>query len=224
MAQFGWPALIKTAAVSATATSGLWISAGLVWHYRQVPAVSLSRPGAVAEVRQAEAPQAPARIMAASTAPPTPPPPPATASTLTMPVVGVRASDLVDTYAQSRSGGRIHDAIDIMAPRGTQVVAAAAGSVEKLFWSNLGGITAYVRSADRRVIYYYAHLDAYAPGLIEGQAIAAGAPIGRVGFTGNANPAAPHLHFAIMMTMPERTWYQPSTAINPYPLLAGKAH
>ncbi len=142
---------------------------------------------------------------------------------LAIPVAGVKPDQLVDTYTQARAGGqRIHDAIDIMAAEGTPVIAAAPGKVEKLFFSNGGGgITAYVRSDDGRWIYYYAHLLSYAPGLAEGQKVARGSPIGRVGHTGNANPAGPHLHFAIFRMNPGERWWQ-GTAINPYPLLAGK--
>jgi peptidoglycan LD-endopeptidase LytH len=142
---------------------------------------------------------------------------------LAIPVAGVKPGQLVDTYTQARAGGsRVHDAIDIMAPRGTPVVAAAPGRLEKLFFSQGGGgITAYVRSDDGRWTYYYAHLDAYAPGLHEGQRIERGDRIGTVGSTGNANPAGPHLHFAINRMSPGEKWYQGS-AINPYPLLAGK--
>ena len=142
---------------------------------------------------------------------------------LAIPVAGVQAEQLVDTYTQARAGGaRVHDAIDIMAPRGTPVVAAAPGRLEKLFFSKGGGgITAYVRSDDGRWTYYYAHLDAYAPGLHEGQRIKRGAPIGTVGSTGNANPAGPHLHFAINRMNPGEKWWEGSP-INPYPLLAGK--
>jgi len=142
---------------------------------------------------------------------------------LAIPVVGVKPEQLVDTYTQARAGGaRSHDAIDIMAPLGTPVIAAAPGKVEKLFFSQGGGgITAYVRSNDGRWSYYYAHLSAYAPGLWEGQRVARGSPIGTVGATGNANPAGPHLHFAILRMNPGERWWQ-GTAINPYPLLAGK--
>lgn len=142
---------------------------------------------------------------------------------LAIPVVGVKPGQLVDTYTQARAGGaRRHDAIDIMAPLGTPVVSAAPGRVEKLFFSQGGGgITAYVRSGDGRWIYYYAHLNAYAPGLQEGQRVGRGTAIGTVGATGNANPAGPHLHFAIMRMNPGERWWQ-GTAINPYPLLAGK--
>ncbi|MCW3797316.1 M23 family metallopeptidase [Sphingomonas sp. BN140010] len=142
---------------------------------------------------------------------------------LALPVDGIQPSDLTDTYTQSRAGGaRVHNAIDIMAPRGRPVISATPGTVEKLFYSKGGGgITAYVRSPDRQWLYYYAHLDAYAPGLREGQQVTRGTPIGTVGFTGNANPSGPHLHFAVYRMGPNEKWYQ-GQPINPYPLLAGK--
>ena len=142
---------------------------------------------------------------------------------LALPVQGVKPSQLSDTFTQARAGGaRTHDALDIMAAEGTAVVSASDGTVEKLFFSQGGGgITAYVRSPDQRWIYYYAHLQGYAPGLAEGQQVARGQLIGRVGHSGNANPAGPHLHFAIMRMNPGERWWQ-GTAINPYPLLAGK--
>jgi murein DD-endopeptidase MepM/ murein hydrolase activator NlpD len=162
------------------------------------------------------------------------PPPPSPDSTpraelvlgptgLAIPVAGVKGEELQDTYTQSRSGGaRVHNAIDIMAPHGTPVIAAAPGTVEKLFDSKGGGgITAYVRSPDHRWMFYYAHLQAYAPGLHEGQAVKQGDSIGLVGSTGNANPAGPHLHFAINRMREGEKWYD-GTPINPYPLLAGK--
>ena len=143
---------------------------------------------------------------------------------LLIPVRGVAARQLSDTYSQARAGGRrVHDAIDIMAPRGTPVVAAAEGTVEKLFFSQGGGgITAYVRSVDGRWMYYYAHLDRYAPGLHEGQRISRGEAIGAVGSTGNASAEGPHLHFAINLMGPDDRWWQ-GRPINPYPLLAGRA-
>lgn len=143
---------------------------------------------------------------------------------LAIPVAGIKAGDLVDTFTQARAGGaRVHDAIDIMAPTGTPVVSVAPGTVEKLFFSKGGGgITAYVRSEDGQYNYYYAHLSAYAPGLREGQKLRRGSPVGYVGFSGNANPAGPHLHFAINRMAPGEKWYN-GTPINPYPLLAGPA-
>jgi peptidoglycan LD-endopeptidase LytH len=140
--------------------------------------------------------------------------------TLVIPVEGVAPRQLVDTFTQARAGGmRRHDAIDIMAPTGTPVRAATAGRVEKLFLSRDGGNTIYVRSPDRSVIYYYAHLDQYAPDLVEGQPVSAGQVIGTVGFSGNANPAGPHLHFAMLVTRPEARWHEQAMPVNPYPLL-----
>ena len=144
-------------------------------------------------------------------------------SGLVIPVAGTSGEDLIDTYTQSRSGGaRVHNAIDIMAPDGTPVYAAAAGTVEKLYFSEGGGgISAYVRSDDKLWSYYYAHLQSYAPGLKEGQRVKPGQLIGRVGSTGNANPEGPHLHFAVNRMEPSWKWHQ-GVPINPYPLLAGK--
>ncbi|MDL2341006.1 MAG: M23 family metallopeptidase, partial [Pseudomonadota bacterium] len=141
---------------------------------------------------------------------------------LAIPVAGVKANQLSDTFTAARANGaRRHDAIDIMAPEGTPVFAAADGTVEKLFNSARGGITLYERSPDQRWVYYYAHLSAYAPGLGEGQQVKRGQLIGRVGHSGDASADGPHLHFAInQMAVGEKWWN--GTPINPYPLLAGK--
>lgn len=144
------------------------------------------------------------------------------AGSLLIPVAGVKAEALAESYADPRAGGtRDHRAIDIMAPQGTPVLAAAAGSVEKLFDSQDGGHTIYVRTADGKQSHYYAHLDRYADGLREGQAVAQGDMIAFVGSTGDADPGAPHLHFAIHNMTPADKWYE-GTAIDPYPYLAGK--
>ena len=145
----------------------------------------------------------------------------ALAGTLIIPVEGVRSSQLIDTFAEERGEERVHAALDIMAPLGTRVLAAAPGKVESLFQSEAGGNTIYVRSDDGQTIYYYAHLDSYARDLQEGDAVQRGQVLGTVGFTGNASPAGPHLHFAVMRTTPDAAWWEPATAINPYPLLAG---
>ena len=139
---------------------------------------------------------------------------------LTIPVSGGRPNQLVDTFTQAREGGVLtHNAIDIMAPLGTPVVAAAAGEVEKLFVSARGGNTVYVRSPDRALIYYYAHLDAYAPGLMDQQAVRQGQPLGTVGYSGDASPDAPHLHFEIQQPPPNAGWWKGKVQLNPYPLL-----
>ena len=149
------------------------------------------------------------------------PPPPSQA--LLLPVSGVQAAQLVDTYTQSRGAGRSHDAIDIVAPRGTPVYAVEDGRVAKLFLSQPGGITVYQFDPSERLAYYYAHLDGYADGIVEGKQLKRGELIGYVGSTGNADPSSPHLHFAIFALGPEKKWWQ-GTAINPYPLLGGRPH
>lgn len=141
-------------------------------------------------------------------------------SGLLIPVVGVKRSDLTDTFTQSRSEGRVHDAIDIMAARGTPVVAANDGKVVKLFTSKPGGLTVYQFAPEGKIVYYYAHLDSYAPGLAEGQWLHRGDPVGFVGSTGNASADAPHLHFEIGVLGPEQHWWQ-SRPINPYGRLDG---
>ena len=144
---------------------------------------------------------------------------PADSGILFIPVEGVPASALTDTFTQARAGGlRPHDAIDIMAARGRAVLAAADGRVEKLYWSEEGGRTLYQRSTNGRFIYYYAHLDGYAPALREGRMLRRGQRIATVGSTGNADPSAPHLHFAVHVMRPGEPWHG-GRAINPYPLL-----
>jgi len=141
---------------------------------------------------------------------------------LLIPVQGVAASALRDSWADPRGDGtRMHHAIDIMAPRGTPVIAAADGRIEKLFQSRLGGTTIYERSADGGSDYYYAHLDRYAPTLVEGQVVHAGDVIAAVGSTGDADSGAPHLHFEIHRMAPGEGWWQ-GQEIDPYPVLARK--
>ncbi|MEO5629633.1 MAG: M23 family metallopeptidase [Thermomonas sp.] len=149
--------------------------------------------------------------------------PAAAGSGLLIPVQGVTASQLSDTFTDARSAGRSHDAIDIMAPTGTPVIAVADGHVEKLFTRKLGGLTLYQFNRDGTLAYYYAHLQRYADGLSEQQVIRRGQVIGYVGYSGNASPEGPHLHFAIFVLGPEKQWWQ-GEAINPYPQLGGAPH
>lgn len=143
-----------------------------------------------------------------------------TAPAVVIPVQGIRAGELIDSWAQSRGDVRLHRAIDIPAPAGTPVLAAMDGRIEKLFASDRGGLTIYQRSADGRLILYYAHLQGYRRGLAEGQVVQRGQVIATVGASGNADPAVPHLHFQMLETVPEANW-QSGRPINPYPLLAG---
>ncbi|CAN5638241.1 hypothetical protein BH20ACI3_BH20ACI3_34090 [soil metagenome] len=137
---------------------------------------------------------------------------------LVLPVAGVQPNQLLDTFTNSRSEGRMHDAIDIPAAQGTPVVAVADGQITKLFQSERGGITIYQLSTDQKLIFHYAHLQRYADGLSEGKAVRQGEVIGFVGDTGNATPGNYHLHFSIaVVSDPKRHWE--GTNINPYPLL-----
>ena len=139
---------------------------------------------------------------------------------LVIPVLNVRASDLTNTFNRSAGeSGQLHEALDIMAPEGTSVVAAGPGTIEKLYTSEAGGLTIYVRSTDRETIHYYAHLSEYAEGLREGQRVRRGQRLGAVGSSGNASPEAPHLHFAVFRTTKDAAWWEPSNAVNPYTLL-----
>lgn len=138
---------------------------------------------------------------------------------LLIPVQGITPGQLQDTFKDSRSEGRVHDAIDIIAPRGTPVVAATDGRVVKLFQSVKGGITFYqLASADEHYVLYYAHLERYADGLAEGHFARRGETVGYVGDTGNATPGNTHLHFQLYRVEdPKRFWTGEN--LNPYPLL-----
>jgi murein DD-endopeptidase MepM/ murein hydrolase activator NlpD len=199
--------VIGTALLTAVVTSIFWI-----WFYGTVPqpAPNVARSGSLVTVKPDRAPP----VVVAEQVVVGP-------AGLAIPVVGIKTEQLSDTFDSARSQGRRHDAIDIMSAEGTPVIAAADGTIEKLFNSARGGITIYERSPDQKWTYYYAHLSAYAPGLAEGQQVKRGQVIGRVGHTGDASAAGPHLHFAINQMNPGEHWWN-GTAINPYPLLAGK--
>lgn len=179
------------------------VVAGVWWLASRGGPAAPERP--VVEAPAAQAPQA--------TAPNRP-------GGLVIPVNGVWPAQLTDTWGDARGDGtRAHHAIDIPAPKGTPVVAAAAGTVEKIFESENGGHTVYVRRTDPAWVDYYAHLDSYAPNLREGMKLGQGDLIGGVGSTGDAIAEAPHLHYEIKRMGPGEKWWQ-GTEINPYPLLA----
>jgi murein DD-endopeptidase MepM/ murein hydrolase activator NlpD len=139
-------------------------------------------------------------------------------ATLIIPVAGVRPEQLRDTFSEARSEGRVHDAIDIPAARGTPVIATADGPVVKLFQSERGGTTIYQLSTDGKFVYYYAHLDRYAEGLAEGHLAKQGETIAYVGDSGNAGSGNYHLHFSVAeISDPKNFWH--GVNINPYPLL-----
>ena len=182
-----------------------------------------SEPSGVPDVRkdeQIEEPPGPAVTMIAE-------PPkagsavPSSEDSLAIPVSGIERRQLRDHFNDRRGGGRPHHAIDIMAARGTPVVAIDDGKVVKLFLSVAGGITLYQSNPGGELMYYYAHLDRYASGLKEGRVVRKGEVLGYVGSTGNANPAGPHLHFGISKLPPSREWWK-GEPINPYPMLMSR--
>jgi peptidoglycan LD-endopeptidase LytH len=138
--------------------------------------------------------------------------------TLGMPVRGMKMSDVWDTFDQARGGQRRHEATDIVAARGTPVLAVEDGTIKRLFKSVPGGNTIYQFDLSERYCYYYAHLERYAPGLKDGARVKKGDVIGYVGTSGNAAPNSPHLHFGITL-VPVNKQYWGGTAINPYPIL-----
>ncbi|WP_121119268.1 M23 family metallopeptidase [Croceibacterium ferulae] len=199
---------LLTVIITATLTSAAWIIVGGGWSpQRQTAQTDRIVSEAAAPVGRSQG----SRFM------PVP-------GTWSIPVQGVAAADLVDTFDDRRGDDeeRTHEALDIMAPRGTPVLAATDGLVEKLFTSRAGGLTIYTRGADGRTLLYYAHLQSYAPGLAEGQQVRTGQVLGSVGSTGNADAGSPHLHFAILRTSPGAEWWEPARAINPFPVLTGQ--
>jgi len=137
---------------------------------------------------------------------------------LLLPVDGIRAEELRDSFAEAR-GSRRHQAIDILAVRGTPVRAVDDGVVERLLRSARGGLSVYQRDPSRAYGYYYAHLDGYAPRLREGTSVRKGDLVGYVGSTGNAPKDTPHLHFAIFRLEPEDAWWR-GAPVNPFLVFA----
>jgi peptidoglycan LD-endopeptidase LytH len=135
---------------------------------------------------------------------------------LLFPVPAASPFAMADSFNDPR-GGRVHHAVDIMAPRHSEVVAVADGSIARLTSSAKGGIAVYEWGAGQRFVYYYAHLQGYAPGLVEGQTVRRGQVLGYVGTTGNAPANTPHLHFAIARVERKDQWWG-GTPIDPYPI------
>ncbi|MBH5322481.1 M23 family metallopeptidase [Aurantiacibacter sediminis] len=216
---------LKVAAVTATLVSAGWIVAGAVLLGREddaqpQPEIAAQTDDEIASSGQVETDEDSSPDTSETSDLPSAE---LTAAGLAIPVSGVSADELIDSYLDVRGGGaRQHQGIDIMAEEGTAVIAAAPGMVERIFQSDAGGNTVYVRSTDRRTIYYYAHLAEYDAQLSEGMEVRRGQRLGTVGSSGNADPTAPHLHFEIMRTSPEAEWYEESTSVNPYPILTAQ--
>ncbi|MCP9495026.1 MAG: M23 family metallopeptidase [Pyrinomonadaceae bacterium MAG19_C2-C3] len=136
---------------------------------------------------------------------------------LLIPVAGVSREQLIDTFTAARSEGRTHNALDIIAARGTPVLAATDGRLLRMFKSEKGGLAIYQIGADERTVYYYAHLDRYADNLSDGQTLRRGDVIGFVGDTGNSGAGNYHLHFAVWTVSDPKRFYEGEN-INPYPL------
>jgi murein DD-endopeptidase MepM/ murein hydrolase activator NlpD len=141
---------------------------------------------------------------------------------LQLPVQGATKERLIPTFDEKR-GDRLHEAIDILAERGTPVMAVEDGTLAKLFTSKQGGLTIYQFDPGKEYAYYYAHLDRYAEGLAEKQNLRRGQVIGYVGSTGNADARTPHLHFAIFKLGPEQRWWQ-GDPIDPYEVFTSAGH
>lgn len=132
-----------------------------------------------------------------------------------VPVAGVSAKELIDSFSDKRGQARQHNALDIMAARNTPAVATTAGTVLRLHNSTAGGLSIYLKDRTSRFIFMYGHLDSYRPGLLEGAAVRRGEIIGFVGTTGNASPQTPHLHFQVMRSDDPKSWWR-GTPINPF--------
>lgn len=174
----------------------------------QLPAAPVVEP----DLAAADLPLRPVPDAAASSTPAGEP------GKLLVPVQGIKLAQLTDTYDQPRGTDRQHEALDIMAPSGTPVIAAADGKVVKLFHSKPGGLTVYQFDPTEQFAYYYAHLDRYAETVKEGMDVKRGDVIGYVGVTGNSDPNAPHLHFAVIHLTPEKQWWK-GTPLNPFPMM-----
>ena len=169
------------------------------------PPAALSRPGTTGSSFPAVVPADVAVLRARSPA---------------IPVAGIAKEKLVDSFDDSRGQTRRHNAIDIMAARNTPVVATTDGRILKLHNSKAGGLTVYATDVTSRYIFLYGHLDSYRPGLAEGAIVKRGDVIGFVGTTGNAQPAGPHLHFAITRSDNVKEWWK-GTPLNPFLVYRG---
>jgi murein DD-endopeptidase MepM/ murein hydrolase activator NlpD len=206
-----------------------WAAAGGFLAGAIVIAVFLQLPGRTAPpprfaVQPASLEQAvvPVQRQPVDTKPPTPrieldPVKDLRARHLTLPVQGIQTRDLHDSFTDARSAGK-HEAIDILAPRNTPVIAAEDGRIARLFTSKAGGLTIYQFDPTTTYCYYYAHLEQYADGLRQGQRVQRGQTIGYVGTSGNAPKNTPHLHFAIFKLTDEKEWWK-GAPIDPFAVL-----
>lgn len=199
-------------------SSSVWTTAAI-----DAPPPAVEPPVAVPpspEARQEAPPPAPPASAPLASRPWLGTPPDLARRDLLVPVQGIARDKLQNTFDDARSEGRVHEAIDIIAPRNTPVLAVEDGRIAKLFSSDRGGLTIYQFDPTETYSYYYAHLERYAPGLKEGEKVARGQVIGFVGSTGNAGPDNPHLHFAIFRLDEAKNWWE-GTPVNPFKILRG---
>lgn len=176
-----------------------------------------SRPESRGPVGTAATPS-PEAVPTATMAPPADSPAELSDRALAIPVQGVTPDTLTRQFDDPRGASREHQAIDILAPRHTPVIAVEDGTIARLFLSKAGGTTIYQFDPSQRFCYYYAHLERYADGLREGEAVKKGQVIGYVGTSGNAPANTPHLHFAVFRLTDDKRWWE-GTAIDPYDVL-----
>ena len=228
--------------------TGAFVVAAVIWHYGNVIGsreaslrYSADVPAAIDRWRDSapvddvgdpvlRAADSPPPVATTGAPPEVSPPPPSPEPVLTappakelegreliVPVEGISPDQLTRSFEQKR-GERLHEAIDILAPRGTPVKAVEGGRIARLFYSKAGGITIYQFDPTERFCYYYAHLERYAEGLVEGQQVRRGQVIGYVGVSGNAPKNTPHLHFAIFRLTSAKRWWE-GTPVDPYQVL-----
>jgi peptidoglycan LD-endopeptidase LytH len=180
--------------------------------------VTVAEPSA-APVAPAAKPDAPSVAQAAAPAAPADATAVAHLRSLFFPVSGGDSTRLDDSFDEPRDGGqRKHNAIDIMAPRGSAVLSVQDGRILRLMKSAKGGITVYATDLEEQYVYYYAHLDRYHSNIYAGRPLLKGDTLGYVGTTGNAPKDLPHLHFQVMR-MPANRQFWNGDPVNPYPLL-----
>jgi len=136
------------------------------------------------------------------------------AERLRVPIDGVEIESLKGGFLERR-GSRPHEAVDILSPRNTPILAVDNGTIAKLFDSKAGGHTIYQFDATGHIAYYYAHLEKYAEGLHDGQVVKQGDVLGYVGTSGNAPPNTPHLHFGVFELDDSGRWWK-GKALDPY--------
>lgn len=215
---------------------GVVVTSAIAWRMTHaVPQVTTQPSGPEATlVRPPNTPSRPGDKAAESAPPSSPPaaPPAATVPTaemtaavavlrdrkLDLPVQGASRGELRESFNDQRDGSRAHEAIDMLAPRNTPILAVEDGKIVKLFNSKAGGITIYQFDPSSRFVYYYAHLEKYANGLAEGNSVQRGQVLGYVGTSGNAPKDTPHLHFAIFQLTEKKEWWK-GTPLDPYLIL-----